>query len=163
MHYVIKVKRIIEDAAWTNYLDDFLVAAMTKFLCTVMLTEFLSIHELLGIPISLEKTEWPDSLMTFLGILLDGRQRILAIPEEKRIKALNTLQNLVGHKKGTVKELQSLAGLFNFLNKAIMPGRAFTRRVYSILNLLKSLVFCFNLLMAVGTYSSSSHYLAITL
>ena len=122
MHYVIKVKRIIEDAALTNYLDDFFVAAMTKFLCTVMLTEFLSMCELLGIPISLEKTEWPDNLMIFLGILLDGRQRILAIPEEKRIKALNTLQNLVGHKKGNVKELQSLAGLFNFLNKAIMPG-----------------------------------------
>ena len=141
----------------TNYLDDFLVAAMTNFLCTVMLTEFLSMCELLGIPISLEKTEWPENLMIFLGILLDGRQRILAIPKEKRIKALNTLQNLVGNKKGTVKESQSLAGLFNFLNKAIMPGGAFTRRVYSILHLLKSLVFCFNLLMAyVGTYSSSS-------
>ena len=30
-----------------------------------------------------------------------------------------------------MKDLQSLAGLLNFLNKAIYPGRAFTRCMYS--------------------------------
>ena len=30
-----------------------------------------------------------------------------------------------------VKELQQLAGLLNFLCRAIFPGRAFTRRMYA--------------------------------
>ena len=38
---------------------------------------------------------------------------------------------MLDRKKATVKELQSLAGLLNFLNRAIVPGRAFTRRMYA--------------------------------
>ena len=34
-------------------------------------------------------------------------------------------------RKATVDELQKLSGFLNFLNKAIVPGRAFTRRMYA--------------------------------
>ena len=34
-------------------------------------------------------------------------------------------------KKATIKQLQILTGYLNFLSKAIFPGRAFTRRIYS--------------------------------
>ena len=34
-------------------------------------------------------------------------------------------------KKATVKQLQQLCGLLNFLGKAIFPGRSFTRRMYA--------------------------------
>ena len=34
-------------------------------------------------------------------------------------------------RKATVHEIQQLAGFLNFLNKAIIPGRAFTRRMYA--------------------------------
>ena len=64
--------------------------------------------------------------MVFLGILLDGEHHILIIPEEKRIRAINELQSVLGKKKATIKELQQLTGLLNFLNKAIVLGRAFT-------------------------------------
>ena len=35
-------------------------------------------------------------------------------------------------KKTTVKQIQRLAGLLNFFTKAIIPARAFTRRLYSV-------------------------------
>ena len=35
------------------------------------------------------------------------------------------------NKKATVKDLQVLAGTLNFLNKAIVPGRVFTRHMYA--------------------------------
>ena len=34
-------------------------------------------------------------------------------------------------KKATVREVQQLAGLLNFFNKAIIPGRTFTHRMYA--------------------------------
>ena len=57
--------------------------------------------------------------------------KVLAIPVEKKNRTLNLLKNFRDKRKATVKQIQSLAGLLNFLNKAIFPGRAFTRRMYS--------------------------------
>ena len=37
----------------------------------------------------------------------------------------------INKKKATVKQLQSLAGVLNFLNRAIHPGHVFTRRMYA--------------------------------
>ena len=41
------------------------------------------------------------------------------------------VQNITDKKKVTVQDLQKLARLLNFLNRAVVPGRAFTRRIYS--------------------------------
>ena len=38
---------------------------------------------------------------------------------------------MVSKRKATVKELQTLCRFLNFLNKAIFPGRTFTRRMYA--------------------------------
>ena len=78
----------------------------------------------------MEKTEFGSIIMIFLGILLDGEKPSLSIPEDKRQKALNQLISIINKKKATIKEIQCLTGLLNFLNKAIIPGRAFTRRMY---------------------------------
>ena len=67
----------------------------------------------------------------FLGVLLDGVHHCLVVPEEKRIRALNELEGLIDKKKATVKQLQQLTGLLNFLCRAIHLGRAFTRRMYA--------------------------------
>ena len=82
------------------------------------------------VPISLEKTEWASTRMIFLGILLDGEYKVLVVPEEKRIKALNLLESLIQKNKAKVRELQQLAGTLNFLSCAIYPGRAFIRSMY---------------------------------
>ena len=34
-------------------------------------------------------------------------------------------------KKLTIKKLQQICGLLNFLSRAIVPGRTFTRRLYT--------------------------------
>ena len=55
----------------------------------------------------------------------------LVIPEEKRLHAINMLQTMMRKRKVRVKEIQALCGYLNFLNKAVYPGRAFTRRMYA--------------------------------
>ena len=115
----------------TNYLDDFLFVENTKESCNFMVRSFLRICETVGVPIANEKTEWGSTKMIFLGILIDGESKLLCIPENKRIKAVNLLLKMLDSKKSTVGNLQSLSGLLNFLCKAIFPGRAFTRRMYA--------------------------------
>ena len=123
--------RAINNTALSNYLDDFLFAAIKRLICNTIIQLFLDLCGEIGVPVALDKTEWADTLMVFLGILLEGRRHLLAVPEEKRIRALNSLQGLLDRKRAMVRELQSISGLLNFLNRAIFPGRAFTRRMYA--------------------------------
>ena len=122
-----------EKDAITNYLDDFLFLAILRHLCNELIQRFLDLCQELAIPVAIEKTEWakPDSLIIFLGILLDGKNLCLAIPLEKQEKALRLLNDLNDRKKATIKQLQVLTSYLNFLAKAIVAGRTFTRHIYA--------------------------------
>ena len=120
-----------KNKAITNYLDDFLFAAITKMLCNFLIQEFLSLCSTINLPVALEKMEWATTLIVFLDILLDEKRLLLSIPLEKQEKALKLLNDITGKKKMTVKQLQVLTGYLNFLTKAIHSGRTFTRRMYA--------------------------------
>ena len=125
LEYLVKKKNFL-----TNYLDDFLFLALQKLYCDRLVSEFLKMCNDIGCPIAEEKTVWGSTKMVFLGILLDGQFRILAIPEEKCIKAINLLKDILHRKTATVKDLERLAGSLNFLCRAIFPGRTYIRRIY---------------------------------
>ena len=110
----------------TNYLDDFLFIALCMFACNGAMGVFLQICQKVGCPISSEKTEYASPIMIFLGVLLNGSLHLIAIPEEKRIKAIHLLRWAVCNMKVMIKFIQKLTGVLNFLNRAIVPGRAFT-------------------------------------
>ena len=114
-----------------NYLDDFLFMALCAIQCNRLMQSFLDLCAEIGVPISLEKMSWANTIFEFLGILLDGKNKVLVVPEQKCIKALNMLQCMQDKKSATVQGLQQLAVLLNFLNRAIVPGCAFTRRMYA--------------------------------
>ena len=109
----------------------FFFVAKSEERCNELVNIFLNICKRLSVPISDEKTEWACSSMVFLGLLLDRDLYKISIPQEKVDKAKKWLNLLIDKKKATVQELQSLAGLLNFLNRAIYLGHAFTRRMYS--------------------------------
>ena len=67
----------------TNYLDNFLFVAYTQMLCNSMIQGFLNMCDRIGVPIAEDKTEWACTIITFLGILLNGTNMTLGIPEEK--------------------------------------------------------------------------------
>ena len=114
----------------TNYLDDFLFMAVVAILCNQMLQVFLNICRQINCPINEDKTEWATQLIVFLGILLNGRMLTLSVPEDKKQKAHHLLQHVIVNKKVLIKTVQKLTGTLNFLNRAILPGRAFTRGMY---------------------------------
>ena len=97
----------------TNYLDDFLFIARTLLACNFMIKQFLQLCEEIGVPVDFEKTEWASKIITFLGILLDGRNRILAIPIDKKEAAELILRSMIDKKKATA----STRNMQQLLNK----------------------------------------------
>ena len=93
--------------------------------------QFFKLCKMIGVPISAEKTQWPVTRLVFLSMLMDGDLMIISIPTDKKNRAVSMLNLMVDGKKAMVHQLQSLCGFLNFLNKAIFPGWAFTRRMYA--------------------------------
>ena len=118
-----------------NYLNDFLFLALLKWFCNHQLYVFLKICAQIQFPVSLEKTFWASTLITFLGMLIDTEKRVVSIPRDKIEKTVVMIEKLLLKKKrkATVIMIQQICGLLNFLCRAITPGRAFTMRLYSSL------------------------------
>ena len=116
-----------------SYLDDFFFCALMKCFCDQQVQTFLDLCKDIGFPVTMEKTEWGSTFMTFLGLLLDTERGLVCIPLEKIKKALDMIEYFLNkkNKKCTVLELQRLCGFLNFLCKCIVPGRAFLRRMYA--------------------------------
>ena len=93
---------------------------------------FLEICEKINFPVAVEKTFWADTSMIFLGLLIDAVCQMVFVPIEKLIKGRQMIKDIISKKskKTTIRELQQLCGFLNFLGRAIVPGRAFTRRLY---------------------------------
>ena len=119
-----------------NYLDDYFFVALLKAWCDVQLNKFLEVCSMINFPVSLDKTFWGTTLLTFLGLLLDSERQIVCIPIDKVIKALELINHLLSkrNKKATVKQIQSLCGLLNFLCKCVILGRAFLTRLYALVS-----------------------------
>ena len=122
----------------TNYLDDFLFIGKDQTECDYLVSKFLAICQIIGCPVAEEKTVVATQQIVFLGILLDGQSYVLSVPVEKCNKAIAMLQYVVQQRKVTIRQIQRLAGLLNFLNKAIVPGRTFTRSLYDKLRMKDS-------------------------
>ena len=128
---VVGITQRIQRSLLTNYLDDFLFIYFTEEGCNRQVCIFLNICNQIQFPVSLEKTEWASTQIVFLGMLLNGVTFTLSIAVERRDEILYLVKKFKCKTKATIKELQSLAGHLNFINHAVVPGRAFTHRMYA--------------------------------
>ena len=118
-----------------NYLDDFFFAALLKAICDSQIQEFINVCHTINFPVSMEKTFWGTTKITFLGLLLDTIAQLVCVPCDKISKAIDIIQQVLSKpkkKKITLNQLQQITGFLNFLCKAVVPGRAFTRRLYHV-------------------------------
>ena len=117
-----------------NYLDDYFFSAIRKVVCDTQVRKFLAICEKINFPVSLEKTFWSTTLLVFLGLLIDTVNQIICIPIDKLEKALDWIDYFLNkkNKKVTVLQVQKMCGTLNFISRCIIPGRAFTRRLYAM-------------------------------
>ena len=55
----------------------------------------------------------------------------MCIPVEKVNRAHELISSVLHSKKVTIQKVQKICGYLNFLCRCIIPGRAFTRRLYT--------------------------------
>lgn len=79
----------------------------------------------LGIPISQKKTVGPDTVIEYLGIILDSEKMESRIILEKVERILTIINNLRSKKSCTKRELLSVLGHFNFAARVIPADRSF--------------------------------------
>ncbi len=103
-----------------HVLDDFLMVSAIKSQSDVRLSCFLSLCELLGIPVVCEKTE-SGTCIIFLCITLDTIKMEARLPQDKLAKCLRLVNTYRGLNKITINQLESLTGLLNFACKVIHP------------------------------------------
>lgn len=115
-----------------HLLDDFLIVALSAKLCQDQLDLFLSLCSYLGIPMAPEKTCGPATTLSFAGIELDSICLEACLPLDKIHKSTQWISEFLGHKKASLREVQSLTGLLNFACSVIKPGRAFLRRLIDL-------------------------------
>ena len=116
-----------------NYLDDFFFAALLRAICNQQVQAFLDVCDEIRFPVSMEKTFWGTTLLLFLGLLINMVAQMVLIPTEKIAKARELIESVISRKSITVKQLQKICGFLNFIGWCIVPGRAFTRRMYMVL------------------------------
>ena len=114
-----------------NYLDDYLFVHLHKLFCNKQVDEFIKVCKSIHFPVSMEKTFWASTLMVFLGMLIDTVNQTVSVPLDKVQKAFQLINTILSKKKITVCQIQQLCGYLNFLGKCIVPGQAFTRRLYA--------------------------------
>lgn len=111
-----------------HILDDFLFVENSKQSAFSKFKKFLDVCADIGIPLEADKTVLPTQVIKFVGITIDVRQKEIQLPRDKVEKCRTLLYQYQNKKACTLKEIQSLVGVLNFVCSVILPGRAFLRR-----------------------------------
>ncbi|XP_063312611.1 uncharacterized protein LOC134612189 [Pelobates fuscus] len=114
-----------------HYLDDFL-SIESNLLPPSSLQATTRLFTQLGVPISPTKREGPDTVINFLGVVLDSVHMQASLPREKIDGILAAIDFYLTEQSCSKKELQSLLGSLNFAMKMIPQGRAFISRLLSL-------------------------------
>ena len=115
-----------------KYLEDFLFVVLLRIICDGQLNTFLDVCCQIRFPVSIEKTFFSTTQITFLSFLIGSVAQLVLIPTDKinKEKLLITQALEKKSKEITIKQCQRICGFLNFLGRSIVPGRVFTRRLY---------------------------------
>ncbi len=114
----------------SHIIDDFMfVGPPQSDKCGLYLSSFMKLAAELGIPVKQEKTVLPSTCVIVHGIEIDTLTLEAKLPADKLAKIKNLLNQFQRRRKATLRELQSLIGTLNFACLAVIPGRAFLRRL----------------------------------
>ncbi len=112
-------------------LDDFLLITDSDHPCPDLAYALLkAIFNHLGVPLAEEKCVSPCKCLVYLGLEIDVVKMCVLLPVDKVQRCVQLITALMVKKKALVKEVQALCGLLQFACRAVVPGRAFLRRLY---------------------------------
>jgi hypothetical protein len=115
-----------------HLLDDFLLIAPSYDSCQTQLHRFLAFCAFIGLPLAPEKTFGPSTTLSFAGIELDTIKLEARLPRDKLQNCVEFISEFLRRKKVTLREIQSLVGLLNFVCSVVSSGRAFLPRLIDL-------------------------------
>ncbi|XP_072171827.1 uncharacterized protein [Diadema setosum] len=122
-------RRVAVSSDTLHHLDDFFFVGKAEAECMHLLCSFKGVCERFGVPIAAEKTEGPDTKITFLGLEIDSVEGQIRVPQDKLSSLQALIRSVLPKEKVTLRKLQSIIGSLNFVCRAVAPGRAFLRRL----------------------------------
>ena len=126
----------------SHYLDDFPLIDVSSQATRAKMIQFEILMKHIGMPVASDKTIRPTDSLEYLGLLLDLKEKVVRIPESKRVKCitlidaiLSTQYSLTHSAKNrvTLKTVEKTAGTLNFVCQALPAGRVFLRSLYAAL------------------------------
>ena len=111
------------------------MGALLQEMCNRRVKLFLEICCQINFPVAWDKTCWASQIIIFLGMLLNTMTQTISIPIDKRKWAMRLLSKLYHSKKTTVYKVQQITGILAHMSRGIVPGQAFTKRMYVNLEL----------------------------
>ena len=93
----------------------------------------------LNVPLANHKCIGSVDCLEYLGIILDSKNMEARLPMEKVQRIIEFIENLLGKRKCTKKELLQLLGHLNFASRVILPGRSFVSYLISLSTTVRNL------------------------
>ena len=116
------------------YVDDFLlVGAPGSNQCAKVATLFLTLLDVLGVPVAWDKLKGPTPKLIFLGFELDSLVWEIRLPNEKLKELQDLVKKWADRRSCTIWELESLVGRLAHASRVIKPGKTFMRRLFELL------------------------------
>lgn len=146
-HVFIKILRPVvshlRDKKFTSviYLDDILLTESSRQMCAENVEVSIRLLESLGFVINYDKSNLePRQRIEFLGIVYDSRKMVLELPEGKKQKMLNLLEQLRLGKILSLRQWSSFVDSINACCPAVKYGRLYTKEFERVkyLGLLKN-------------------------
>ena len=107
----------LHDIHISSFLDDFLIAAHQRFLCSLHTTWTADLLEWLGFQINDEKSERaPRQTIIYLGVLLNPRDRTLALPPDDVTSVIAQCKRVIKSCRVTRRQLV-ISGSTNFCER----------------------------------------------
>ena len=118
-----------------HYLDDYMSnGPPSDDSALVTIQTFHQVADQLALPISTEKYVPPTTQIVFLGLGINSSSRQIFVPEANISKAKSVINRLLAQEFVSLRLLQSLLGLLNYLCRAILPGRPFLNNGFEMVS-----------------------------
>jgi hypothetical protein len=115
-----------------HLLDDYLAIDRPEVVSERTMALIYYIFNILGVPLALEKTMGPLTVLEYLGVILDTELMQARLPRVKVQRIISILDSFTHKKSCTKRELLSLLGHLNFACRVIVPGRTFVSYLLSV-------------------------------
>jgi hypothetical protein len=112
-----------------RYCDDFLFVGKTAAQVKHAMLDAIRILNDHGLVVNPGKTEGPAQSISFLGLGIDSRDRVIFVPEDKVSELLQLSGDMRTRTFTQRRHLQSLVGKFSFVAAALSGARPFFRQL----------------------------------